>query len=79
MKPEDKILNVGAGNSKLSEEMYEEGYHNIVNIDISGQFYYEKFIFTVLGLRCCREADGRAVSGQAWHGLSAGRLQVESS
>jgi len=31
----DKILNVGAGNSRLSEEMYEEGYQNIVNTDIS--------------------------------------------
>jgi 2-polyprenyl-3-methyl-5-hydroxy-6-metoxy-1,4-benzoquinol methylase len=31
----DKILNVGAGNSRLSEEMYDEGYQNICNIDIS--------------------------------------------
>jgi len=31
----DNILNVGAGNSRLSEEMYEDGYQNIVNIDIS--------------------------------------------
>lgn len=26
---------LGCGNSKLSEQMYEAGYHNIVNIDIS--------------------------------------------
>ena len=26
---------VGCGNSKLSEQMYEAGYHQIVNIDIS--------------------------------------------
>lgn len=32
---ESKILNVGAGNSRLSEEMFEEGYTNISNIDIS--------------------------------------------
>jgi len=30
------ILVVGCGNSRLSEELYEEGYHNITNIDISG-------------------------------------------
>lgn len=30
-----KILNVGAGNSRLSEEMFEEGYTQITNIDIS--------------------------------------------
>ena len=26
---------VGCGNSKLSDQMYQAGYHNIVNIDIS--------------------------------------------
>merc|ERR1712066_931736 len=35
LKPDHKILNLGAGNSRLSEEMYEEGFHNITNIDIS--------------------------------------------
>ena len=29
------ILMAGSGNSHLSEEMYEEGYHHITNIDIS--------------------------------------------
>ena len=29
------ILNVGAGNSRLSEEMFEDGYSRIVNIDTS--------------------------------------------
>jgi hypothetical protein len=28
-------LVVGAGNSRMSEEMFEEGYTNIANIDIS--------------------------------------------
>jgi len=32
---ESRILMVGCGNSKLSEDMYLDGYHNIVNIDIS--------------------------------------------
>jgi len=26
---------VGCGNSKLSQQMYEAGYHDIINIDIS--------------------------------------------
>jgi len=30
-----KILMLGSGNSRLSEEMYDEGYQNITNIDIS--------------------------------------------
>ncbi|KAL4441978.1 hypothetical protein ABPG74_003729 [Tetrahymena malaccensis] len=33
--PESKILNIGAGNSRMSEEMFDEGYQNITNIDIS--------------------------------------------
>ena len=34
-KLDDKILMSGCGNSNLSEEMFDVGYHNIVNIDIS--------------------------------------------
>ncbi|KIK61663.1 hypothetical protein GYMLUDRAFT_73176 [Collybiopsis luxurians FD-317 M1] len=30
-----KILMLGCGNSKMSAEMYDDGYHNIVNIDYS--------------------------------------------
>ena len=30
-----KVLMVGCGNSKLSEQMFDSGYSNIVNIDIS--------------------------------------------
>mmetsp|Transcript_115217 Transcript_115217/g.223910 ORF Transcript_115217/g.223910 Transcript_115217/m.223910 type:complete len:211 (+) Transcript_115217:65-697(+) len=30
-----QILMLGAGNSRLSEEMYEEGFQNITNIDVS--------------------------------------------
>ncbi|CAK81223.1 unnamed protein product (macronuclear) [Paramecium tetraurelia] len=32
---ESSILMVGCGNSALSEQMYKDGYHNIVSIDIS--------------------------------------------
>ncbi|KAI0792029.1 S-adenosyl-L-methionine-dependent methyltransferase [Abortiporus biennis] len=31
-----RILMLGCGNSKLSEEMYDDGYTNIVNLDYSG-------------------------------------------
>lgn len=30
-----KILHVGCGNSELQDKLYEDGYHNIINIDIS--------------------------------------------
>lgn len=35
IQPNHSILNVGCGNSRLSEEMYLEGYNEIENIDIS--------------------------------------------
>ncbi|XP_070531894.1 eEF1A lysine and N-terminal methyltransferase-like [Ptychodera flava] len=34
IKPADKVLVVGCGNSRLSEDLYDIGYRNIVNIDI---------------------------------------------
>ncbi|ELU00523.1 hypothetical protein CAPTEDRAFT_136807 [Capitella teleta] len=35
IKPSEKILVIGCGNSNLSADMYDVGYHNITNIDIS--------------------------------------------
>ena len=35
IKKPDKVLVIGCGNSKLSADIYDVGYHNIVNIDIS--------------------------------------------
>ena len=35
LKPENRILVVGCGNSKLSEDLYDAGCHGIDNIDIS--------------------------------------------
>lgn len=35
IKPSDKILVLGCGNSTFSEDLYDAGYHNIVNIDFS--------------------------------------------
>ncbi len=34
-KKAGKILNLGCGNSEFSENMYDDGFHNIKNIDIS--------------------------------------------
>ncbi|KAI0091507.1 S-adenosyl-L-methionine-dependent methyltransferase [Irpex rosettiformis] len=31
-----RILMLGCGNSRLSEDMYDDGYHEIVNVDYSG-------------------------------------------
>ena len=30
-----RILMLGCGNALLSENLYDEGYHNIINVDIS--------------------------------------------
>lgn len=30
-----RILILGCGNAEFSEELYDDGYHNIVNVDIS--------------------------------------------
>lgn len=35
VKKEDNVLVAGCGNSRLSEDMYEDGYSSIANIDIS--------------------------------------------
>ena len=35
LQPEYRVLVLGCGNSTFSEDMYDEGYKNIVNIDIS--------------------------------------------
>ena len=35
MTKNDKILNIGCGNSRLSEDLSEEGYEDITNIDFS--------------------------------------------
>ena len=34
-KDTSKILNLGCGNAEFSENMYDDGYKNIYNIDIS--------------------------------------------
>ena len=34
-KPSEKVLMIGCGNSQLSEDLYDVGYRQLVNIDIS--------------------------------------------
>ena len=36
MTRESSIINLGCGNGRLHEEMYDDGYHDILNVDISG-------------------------------------------
>jgi 2-polyprenyl-3-methyl-5-hydroxy-6-metoxy-1,4-benzoquinol methylase len=35
MRKDDNILMVGAGNSRLSEDMYDDGFTSLTNIDAS--------------------------------------------
>jgi 2-polyprenyl-3-methyl-5-hydroxy-6-metoxy-1,4-benzoquinol methylase len=35
IKSSDKILNIGCGKSLMSEQMYDEGFENIINCDFS--------------------------------------------
>ena len=35
VKPEDRILQLGCGNSIIQEQMYDDGFTNITNVDIS--------------------------------------------
>ncbi|XP_033007100.1 eEF1A lysine and N-terminal methyltransferase isoform X3 [Lacerta agilis] len=35
LRPRDSILVAGCGNSELSEQLYDEGYQDIINVDIS--------------------------------------------
>ena len=35
VSPDIKILVLGCGNADFSDDLYDDGYHNIVNVDIS--------------------------------------------
>lgn len=39
-----RILMLGCGNSTLSRDMYDDGYHNILNIDVNLAFHVSNFI-----------------------------------
>lgn len=57
LKPEDLVLNLGCGNSRMAEEMFDDGYERCISIDFSAnvvktmndkcrhkrdEFYYKK-------------------------------------
>ncbi|KAJ8300922.1 hypothetical protein KUTeg_022441 [Tegillarca granosa] len=48
IKPVEKVLVVGCGNSQLSENLYDVGYHNITNIDISDTMDFQDGEFGVV-------------------------------
>lgn len=50
IRPTDRILVAGCGNSELSADLYDIGYRNIVNIDISS---------TVIRQMSIKHADAR--------------------
>ena len=35
VKKQDRIINIGCGNSTIQEEMYDDGYEKIESVDIS--------------------------------------------
>lgn len=45
LKSSDQILNIGCGKSLMSEQMYDDGYENLVNIDFSEKVIEGKVFF----------------------------------
>ena len=41
IRPNDHILVAGCGNSELSANFYDVGYHNIINVDISSTVIHQ--------------------------------------
>ena len=60
MKKDDAVLMAGCGNSRLSEDMFEDGFANISNVDISrvvidqmGDKYKDKPALTFQQMNVC--------------------------
>ena len=55
VKKQDRILMVGCGNSKLSQQMFEDGFTNILSTDISevciGESYTQSFFKFLKNIR----------------------------
>ncbi|KAJ3812498.1 S-adenosyl-L-methionine-dependent methyltransferase [Lentinula lateritia] len=63
-----RILMLGCGNSKLSEDMYDDGYHNIVNTDYSS---------IIIEKMKQRHADARPQ--MEWHEMDVRDLKFDGS
>ncbi|KAH7872935.1 S-adenosyl-L-methionine-dependent methyltransferase [Lentinula edodes] len=63
-----RILMLGCGNSKLSEDMYDDGYHNIVNTDYSS-IIVEKM----------KQRHGDARPQMEWHEMDVRDLKFDDS
>ncbi|KAJ4474577.1 S-adenosyl-L-methionine-dependent methyltransferase [Lentinula edodes] len=63
-----RIIMLGCGNSKLSEDMYDDGYHNIVNTDYSS-IIIEKM----------KQRHGDARPQMEWHEMDVRDLKFDDS
>ncbi|KAH8111040.1 S-adenosyl-L-methionine-dependent methyltransferase [Phellopilus nigrolimitatus] len=63
-----RILMLGCGNSKLSEEMYDDGYHNIVNVDYSS-----------VVIEQMKERHQESRPSMKWHEMDVRQLSFEDS
>ena len=62
---------LGCGNSKLSEEMYDDGYHNIVNVDVSVcHIAIYAYSFWTVFRRCHTSDEGEAWATETWDGMA---------
>ncbi|KAF5335992.1 hypothetical protein D9611_006341 [Ephemerocybe angulata] len=63
-----RILMLGCGNSKLSEDMWDDGYHNIVNTDYSD-----------ILIQQMRERHSEARSSMEWHEMDVRDLKFDDA
>ncbi|PAV19595.1 S-adenosyl-L-methionine-dependent methyltransferase [Pyrrhoderma noxium] len=63
-----RILMLGCGNSKLSEDMYDDGYQNIVNIDYSS-----------IVIEQMKERHGETRSSMEWHEMDIRDLKFDDN
>ncbi|TEB36742.1 S-adenosyl-L-methionine-dependent methyltransferase [Coprinellus micaceus] len=63
-----RILMLGCGNSRLSEDMWEDGYHNIVNTDYSDVLIEQM-----------KERHGELRSSMEWHEMDVRDLKFDDA